>query len=499
MKNKSIGFYHPSKEEYETLWGQAIFVFDANVLLSLYRYKVVTRRKLLGLIEKMKDRVWIPYHVLLEFHRNRDGVISSERKSTEDTLKNVSDSVQQVKTKVYALKIEERDVEYSPDKLFLALDEANSAIVKVLEEVHKQQQGISLSSDAILETLYEIFHEKVGIEPKVQDDICNLVRDGETRYSNRIPPGYADDIKERKDPTFVDNGLLYERKFGDLIIWRQIIEYVKTNSLKNVIFVTGDRKHDWWLLEDNNKNKVIGPQPELVKEIFRETDIELFWMYSAEKFFELAGDFFKDEVSEESLSEIKENSMIENSHEKIDVPSWDQENWSELTDSASESMKILTSHRSSSRWRNSFQHQDDKSISYDLKVINNIVGRWFEKPSTVYYNNAGVDFLVDGLNGPFGCEVILCLNGIERELRDKKTVDYIRSVRGKLKFKLCVIFVSDEFDLTAPIFSTHHDYNGIIEKLINILDLDRVITGYISDGEFIAVTEKFNSFSLNQF
>ncbi|MGZ3645243.1 MAG: hypothetical protein ACXVCM_15485, partial [Ktedonobacteraceae bacterium] len=38
MQELFPGYYRPTKEEFSTMWQQCIFVFDANVLLNIYRY-----------------------------------------------------------------------------------------------------------------------------------------------------------------------------------------------------------------------------------------------------------------------------------------------------------------------------------------------------------------------------------------------------------------------------------------------------------------------------
>ncbi len=45
---------------------QALFVFDTNVLLNLYRYQSGTRDELLNVLAQLSDRIWIPHHVALE-------------------------------------------------------------------------------------------------------------------------------------------------------------------------------------------------------------------------------------------------------------------------------------------------------------------------------------------------------------------------------------------------------------------------------------------------
>ena len=54
MKEIFNGYYKLSENEIKTLWDNALFVFDTNVLLNLYRYQSPTRDSLLGVIELVR-------------------------------------------------------------------------------------------------------------------------------------------------------------------------------------------------------------------------------------------------------------------------------------------------------------------------------------------------------------------------------------------------------------------------------------------------------------
>src|SRR5688572_10376163 len=105
MKESFFGYYPPSAEKYARLWREGLIVLDTNVLLNLYRLPTTARDELLTVLELLRDRIWIPHHVALEFQRRRLTVISAERKSTEDALSSASDFVAEVKRRVDALQI----------------------------------------------------------------------------------------------------------------------------------------------------------------------------------------------------------------------------------------------------------------------------------------------------------------------------------------------------------------------------------------------------------
>ncbi|GEM_PF-7023323 len=55
-----------------------IYVIDSNVLLHLYRYSESARLQFIELLRIVHDRLFIPYQVALEFHRNRPEVITEQ-------------------------------------------------------------------------------------------------------------------------------------------------------------------------------------------------------------------------------------------------------------------------------------------------------------------------------------------------------------------------------------------------------------------------------------
>ena len=76
MKSKFFEHYILSDEEsVKSIWGDAILVFDTNVLLNLYRYSENSKNDLLKALEYYKDRLWIPFQIGWEYHNNRLSVI----------------------------------------------------------------------------------------------------------------------------------------------------------------------------------------------------------------------------------------------------------------------------------------------------------------------------------------------------------------------------------------------------------------------------------------
>jgi hypothetical protein len=131
----------------------------------------------------------------------------------------------------------------------------------------KSQLDLLTSKDAILDEITTLFAGKIGSTFSVER-MKDVVAEGELRYKDKIPPGY----KDAKKPEGIE-------RFGDLIIWLQLIEKAKKDK-KVVTFVTADEKEDWWRISEG---KTIGARPELIAE-FREKAGMEFQMFSPDRF-----------------------------------------------------------------------------------------------------------------------------------------------------------------------------------------------------------------------
>lgn len=142
------------------------------------------------------------------------------------------------------------------------------------------------SKDQVLAQLEALFDGRVG-EPFAAERFAELVVAGRERFARRLPPGYLDAEK-------VDQ---QEEGTGDYLIWEQLIAYAAAER-KDLLFVTRDRKEDWWRLDA--AREPIGPRVELIKEMADRAGVG-FFMVLPQDFLELAAEAFKVEVSESTL------------------------------------------------------------------------------------------------------------------------------------------------------------------------------------------------------
>jgi len=300
MKEFFRCYYSIEESEHDLLWKNAIFIFDTSVLLNLYRYKEKTRNELLDVIDKLKNRLWIPHQVGLEFHRNRMTVINEQNKKFSEVKKIIKDHISEIETGFNKIQLGKRHASIDPTDVISSLKRIQEDFFSKLNELENCSIKFN-SNDEIRDRLADAIQENIGPQPESQKYLDDLYKEGDQRFSSKIPPGYRDTRKGDEEFTF--SGLRYKNKYGDLIVWKQIIAYVRDKNIKNIIFIIDDNKDDWWL---KNENKIIDIRYELRDEIYRETEIDMFKMYRSEKFIEHANKFINTEVSDSVIEDIRE-------------------------------------------------------------------------------------------------------------------------------------------------------------------------------------------------
>lgn len=286
MRSQFIGHFSNSKATREELWKTATFVFDANVLLNLYRYSDDARNEFLKVIKKIDDRCWLPEQCAHEFLENRLGVIRGQVEAYDGAIKTLN-----------GIKNTFEGQKGHPFIAAKNLDEMSAIVKKIEKDISKNKTALEkrVNVDSIKEEIADIFDGSVG--PKFKDsELDDLFDEGSKRYSEKIPPGYMDSSKHKDPKSKAEK----RSNFGDWILWKQVLDMAESDA-KSVILVTDDRKEDWWL---SAMGKIVGPRPELIAE-FCETTEQNILVYTPDKFLEYAQGFLKSKVSTETLDEVK--------------------------------------------------------------------------------------------------------------------------------------------------------------------------------------------------
>jgi len=273
LKERFAGYYRPTDDEFNKIWSSCYFVLDANILLDLYEYTPKTRKDFIEVLNKLSDMLWVPYQVALEYQRRRLDTISDHEEVYED--------IKRIRSRF------KKSSGLTKDEFIIKIDKMLEDIETQLAVEFSDYPKIS-GEDKIRDEITSLLNGKVG-ECYDNNKLKEIYKKGETRYEERIPPGYKDG----------------KGHYGDLVIWFQIIDKAKHDQ-KSIILVTDDRKEDWWWI---HKGQTIGPRPELIQEFKSNTENQQFYMYKPDQFLEHARDFLSLEIEQEIIEEVGAISM----------------------------------------------------------------------------------------------------------------------------------------------------------------------------------------------
>ena len=294
-------YYYPTEEDLSLLWKGGTFVVDANVLLQLYALPETTRNETLNVLGKLKDRLWMPYQVAVEFQRNRIRAIGQSRDRVAKVIEPLKDSLARFEAAVADVQLEKRGLTEASDKMRQLLEVGRS----VIDDAQSALAGqVDLTgADPIRAAIGNLFAERIGSVPS-QEKLDQWYAEAKERYKHKMGPGFDDASK--KDPTFKHGGVVYNKAYGDYVLWRQSIDYARSNDeVTDLVIVTEDKKPDWWL---KYNDRMAGPHPELVSEVRSEAHIDRFWMYDLEEFLQVARVQLEADVSETTLSDVADAS-----------------------------------------------------------------------------------------------------------------------------------------------------------------------------------------------
>ena len=279
--NELLGFEHKSIKE---IIDTADIVLDTNILLRL----LVTGTNSIAEVEKIyarlikEKRIYIPAQVAREYTKNRS-----------EKIKNLYHDLAQKKQ----LQI---SVSYYP--LFEGLEEFKKLAEQekvLLEKYADYQKNVSDvlnaiknwgSSDPVSQ-----MYKRVGLHTRVlhsKHDQKAILAEMNRRYLHKLPPGYKDGKKE-------------DRGIGDFLLWNEILELGKTNK-KDLIFITGEEKSDWWDRSDGSRLHI---RYELVDEFRRSSQGKSFQILNFSDFLEYFG--ATDAVINQAKAEQLSSSQID--------------------------------------------------------------------------------------------------------------------------------------------------------------------------------------------
>ncbi|MES1038963.1 PIN-like domain-containing protein [Peribacillus simplex] len=293
MKKLFPGFYSPTEPELEHIKDECTFIFDTNVLLNLFRYPDKPREMLLKIFKGISNNIWIPYQVGMEYHYNVIDEIVSQNKAYDNLIKSLNDKYEKMKEDFEKYAQRHTNLQMDED----LLDEVKGSLNKLISDLQDQKsQHPNLFN--LQNELSSIIGDKVG-KPYTEDELKTLYELCDKRYEMKIPPGFKD--VNKGDENRVHNSIVYTNKYGDFILWRQVLDYFsEENKNKSVIFITDDTKSDWFKSFKGIKK----PHPELLQEFRKECEESTLYIYTTKEFLKYASNLTGLELVQEEIDEV---------------------------------------------------------------------------------------------------------------------------------------------------------------------------------------------------
>ncbi|EKY3179907.1 hypothetical protein RBA25_004025 [Cronobacter turicensis] len=315
MRSSFKGFYGASEDTIGRVYTSedTTFIFDANILLTLYRCEEETRNRFFDVWEKIQNKCWFPYHVCLEYQRNRLKVIYDSQSDLEGIISTIDESLTKLKKEIMsggsAVTISRYTI------LRADLDELFTTLIKTATEFSKnhiltRKENINFleSHDVIRDKIDALVEGRIGPAPTDQKDIENLNAEGKIRYEFKIGPGY-EDIK-KNDEKYSYSGIKYSSIYGDFYVWSQMLEYVDKNKGKNIVYVTNDVKSDFFYKVGG---KIRGPNESLVTEMKGKGAAE-FLLHNIHTFLHHANTHLNAKMDESTIDELSNASVTDISY-----------------------------------------------------------------------------------------------------------------------------------------------------------------------------------------
>jgi len=223
-----------------------LIVLDTNIFLELYRQPANISNDIIVALKEILNNLYIPRQVYDEYIRRYQEICGSEKKKYQKVSRKLTELLRKLQEGFNSEISEYRkhnytDINKLQTDLTEKVDELES-IIKAFENDHKSEIDYNLdflNNDKVKELIdLLVENEKIG-ETILFTEKLAILHEGEVRFDNLIPPGYKDCEKKGAE------------KYGDLLIWKNIIKVAKEKDA-NIIFVCNDIKEDWWEYEGEN-------------------------------------------------------------------------------------------------------------------------------------------------------------------------------------------------------------------------------------------------------
>jgi hypothetical protein len=213
----------------------------------------------------------------------------------------------------------------------------------------------------VLDYFLELFGTVIG-QPYSSEQLKEIYEEGCKRYEEKVPPGYKD-LDDKKGLVKRYSDTVIKGEYGDLILWKQIINKSKTEC-RPIIFISDDVKEDW-RENENGKKK---PRKELIAMTGQE-----FLLYTTEYFLEDAKAYLSIDVKDATLTEVQDLQIFTDDSGAKFIPAYQlrgalRHKFTNIVQKQDLITELITLHNEHNALENELHENKQKSLVYAISL-----------------------------------------------------------------------------------------------------------------------------------
>lgn len=258
-----------NSKDFKRIWSEGIISIDTSALLFLQECNTELAKYIMDTLLFAEERIWIAPQVAKHEMIENFGYAGSNEYGTIGRLnkfnKTLESSIKKVENVLKSISDNLREEGHELLAEVITSAKSNELFYSILSEFDtKTKETTDESRKFIQSGLVKIFQQEMCMKTSDifnDEEISKIKNEGIRRYKYKIPPGYCDNVKN-------------ENEFGDLIVWKELLEKSKIAN-RPLIFITRDKKEDWFRIEEG---RIVGIRSELFHEA-KEYGVEIHVIY----------------------------------------------------------------------------------------------------------------------------------------------------------------------------------------------------------------------------
>ncbi|OIJ35445.1 hypothetical protein BK826_08120 [Rothia kristinae] len=288
-------YYRPDPQRVRAAFRTGVIVLDTNVLLNVLRYSPSAREELLGVIESIADRCFVPHQIALEYNRNRVRVVEDRLQELELATTEINN----IRSKVRAVVNNLRDRRTLPLSEVSKLEDSVAEFFKALEGTSTEaSEQYDLDPDQMVDTvdawtarLTVALGGRVADKP-TEETLRKDQAEATRRREGKIAPGFKDQAG------------------GDYLWWAEVLRFPDLKS-KPLVVVSDDAAKGDWRFE--TRGFTVGPHAILLEDVYKAGATDLV-LLTTRDLLQLVEDLGSSPVSESTIAESEKVLAVRNVH-----------------------------------------------------------------------------------------------------------------------------------------------------------------------------------------